>query len=208
MENLTKGFQKQRLSAAKRIIKTNISKSLIYFKQFINDDNSAILCNGFVWVKLNTFIEGLENCSDKEKQRWSLTEDEAKHIISQDNCFGDKCVYKPYELLTLSEYKKIRNDDFHKWLKSNRLFVNQDGKSMAVYKFDKHTPLFDIDNLITLMELLCSNNKTKIECMIPETPLKPIVLKTEYGWGMICSVREKEFEKYYRQMENFYNNSK
>ena len=102
MENFSKGFLKQRLSAAKRIIKTNTSKSLIYCKQLINEDDSAIFCNGFVWVKLNTFIDGLENCSEEEKDQWSLTEDEAKRIISQDNCLGDKCVYKPYDLKPLS----------------------------------------------------------------------------------------------------------
>lgn len=214
---MTKGFIKQRKIAGDKIIKVNqdFIKEIVerhrgdkkpfdipadkkaYCTQLILDDGKSILCNGYIWVKLNEPIADITNCPDNLKSDWKIKEVELKEIIKGNSNFGESCIYQPMTF-TLKQIKTIKNSEFTKVLKDKCLFSGK-----LVYQFGYNKPLVNLELLVTLMKLLCDNDKTEAEFMIPKSTVQPIVIKTNNGYGVVLPLRQQKPNKYFEWQEQY-----
>lgn len=214
---MTKGFIKQRKIATDKIIKTNqdFIKEVVarhrgdkkpfdipadkkaYCTQLILDDGKSILCNGYIWVKLNEPIADIINCPENLKSDWKMKEVELKEVIKGNSNFGEPCIYQPMTF-TLKQIKAIKNSEFTKALKDKYCFGGK-----LVYQFGYDKPLVNLELLITLMQLLCDNDKTEANFMIPESTVQPIVIKTNNGYGVVLPLSQEKPNKYFEWQEQY-----
>lgn len=218
---MTKSYQKNRLIAAKKILKVcknDLKDFIVFYEDCIKptsrhyesyktklaycyqceDNGKYIFCNGYIFVALNDKIEGIDLVPENYIDKYSLKTENVKQSITGE--------YEDFDMPTLKEIKAISKDDFHKYFKEMESRYNC-FQGMNVWQLKRDRALVDIDKLITLLQILCDNDKEKVMCKISTSPVKPIVIKTNNGWGMLCPVRQKNINHYYDILEEFTENN-